>query len=513
MNSQQTTLNFEEDSSVLSPTPELVLTRENQGVDTSTDKWRFKVRSDGGDDLTINWQRLYDIGDINETAVYYAKLFISYRLKIQRGQTVVNDFCAFLRFFDWLKVAGYNLQDFRWKNLDEIKSRKFLDFSVNNSTEKGNDFSRIRNFYGWGISNDYDEFLIETYRILERIKAVGNLKGHNVRFSHITKGPFSEDELLLIMDAIKTGKGTTGMRVLIMLHAELGINPLATSLLKNHHLKRFEAAGKLFYQLDVPRIKKRSSVSEVKRRPISNKLGELIESIKTGDESDPLCFWLSHSYPTHNIYRKMSEFSQKAGIISPRTQEILNITPRRFRTTLASKMAEQGASKEHIAETLDHTDLQNVDVYVQTSSTIIDEVTMAIDKVLEPLVNRFKGIIIDSFDDENAEVFAKNLINGDITHLPNLTLDIGGIGGCGRDIARKGLCDLYPPLTCYLCPSFGALRDAPHEKVKASIESYIRNNQERLDLKTLSQFDDIIQAINNVLSNSTTNLNGGQDHE
>jgi hypothetical protein len=35
-------------------------------------------------------------------------------------------------------------------------------------------------------------------------------------------------------------------------------------------------------------------------------------------------------------------------------------------------MAREGASPEKIASVLDHTDLQNVEVYVETSSYILD---------------------------------------------------------------------------------------------------------------------------------------------
>ncbi len=95
--------------------------------------------------------------------------------------------------------------------------------------------------------------------------------------------------------------------------------------------------------------------------------------------------------------------------------------------------------------------------------------------------------------------YAGNLIGGELTHLSDTTLDIGLIGGCGRDVVKKGLCELYPPLTCYLCPQFAALKDAPHIQVKSSIENFIKTNEDRLDRKTISQFDEILIAINQVL--------------
>ena len=62
----------------------------------------------------------------------------------------------------------------------------------------------------------------------------------------------------------------------------------------------------------------------------------------------------------------MRRFSKAAGLISPRTGKPLMITPRRFRFSIATHMAEEGASLFHIAEVLDHSDTQNVRVYVET---------------------------------------------------------------------------------------------------------------------------------------------------
>ena len=60
----------------------------------------------------------------------------------------------------------------------------------------------------------------------------------------------------------------------------------------------------------------------------------------------------------------MRRFSKAAGLVSPRTGQLLTISPRRFRFTIATHMAEEGASLFHIAEVLDHSDTQNVRVYV-----------------------------------------------------------------------------------------------------------------------------------------------------
>ena len=72
------------------------------------------------------------------------------------------------------------------------------------------------------------------------------------------------------------------------------------------------------------------------------------------------------------------------------------MNPRRFRFSLATHMAEEGASLFDIAEVLHHSDTQNARVYIETASSIAGTVAKATDSALAPLVHRFQGAVIDS---------------------------------------------------------------------------------------------------------------------
>ncbi len=242
------------DSEFLPEIPDSVLSIENQEIDTSTDRWKFRTRKNGGDLLSINWGLVNEIGRINPLTIQYMKAYLASRLKSKRTHTVSNDFKTFLMFFRWLKTTEYDLALFEWSDFDEALALRYLAYSRKETAAKGNDFSRIRKFYNWGTSNEFEDFPIENYWVLQGIRAEGNLKGHNVRFHHPTKGPFSPDELILIINAVKGQIGRIEVRIIIMLHIELGVNPLAICLLRNEHFKRFDAEGRIFYQLDVPRI-------------------------------------------------------------------------------------------------------------------------------------------------------------------------------------------------------------------------------------------------------------------
>jgi hypothetical protein len=175
------------------------------------------------------------------------------------------------------------------------------------------------------------------------------------------------------------------------------------------------------------------------------------------------------------------------------------MNPRRFRFSIGTFMAEEGASVFHIAEILDHTDTQNVRVYVETVSSIADPVAKATDTALAPLVQRFQGRIVDSPDLPAFDGMPKQVIPAIAPHLGIVHLDVGGVGMCGRDVRKDGLCRLLPPLSCYLCPSFAALRDGPHREMLNSIEAFLNENQESSDKRILMQLADVRIAIRQVL--------------
>jgi hypothetical protein len=58
---------------------------------------------------------------------------------------------------------------------------------------------------------------------------------------------------------------------------------------------------------------------------------------------------------------------------------------------------------------------------------------------------------------------------------------------------------LLPPISCYLCPSFAALSDGPHEQMLHSIELFLERNQQTSDKRILMQLEDVRAAIRQVI--------------
>jgi integrase len=471
--------------------PRQVRSLDGQIVDTSSDAWSFQASVDGGQLLLLSWAALKQPAGFAACAIKCVKLYLADRLTRKKPRTVANDFGMFQRFGKWL--ASQHQRSFDWTDLTEGLARGFLAQGMN-TADKGNDFSRLRTFYEWAVARGIRGFDASLLRRLQAITAVGNAKGHHVRFRDAVRGPFSAEELLLIRRAILDGKGTDADRAGIMLHLELGHNALATIRLKNKDLLRFETSAGVFYQLDVPRVKKRTAHRETKRRPISKHLGDLLMSLREGGADDPLFHWFSPTRAETDARSAMKRFSMAAALVSPRTGKRLLISPRRFRFTIATHMAEEGASLFHIAEVLDHSDTQNVRVYVETASSIADQVAKATDSALEPLVKRFQGKIADSESAMGA------LIPASAPHLGIDNLDVGGIGVCGLDAPAEGPCRLLPPISCYLCPSFVALRDGPHESMLHSIETFVASGGSENDKRILMQLEDVRAGIQQVIS-------------
>jgi hypothetical protein len=318
-----------------------------------------------------------------------------------------------------------------------------------------------------------------------------------VRFRHPTKGPLNNAEQRIVIEAIQHGIGTSEDRAVVMIHLELGPNQQSVVRLKARDLEKFEvkivengqSQTHTRYQLALPRVKKRKEHRETVARPISNELGRILETLKKDDPESFLFHWLNSKYPECAITSSMKRFATEGNLISPRTGLRLRLLPRRFRYTLGTEMAREGASLEKIAGVLDHSTLQHVNVYIETSSYIIDQVGSSFDELFAPLARSFRGKIVD----HHKPVTSTTKTVPSFSPLFSI-LNVGGIGMCGRDVRTEGLCNLAPPLTCYACEFFAAFRDGPHEEVLGALENVQSDLRTSSDIRIPMQLDDVICA-------------------
>jgi integrase len=493
-----------------------VITKDRQIVDTTGEVWSFRASTDGGRLLSMDWKSVLPVAcrlSVSDRPVHILKIYLAYRLTFSKGMTVWNDFVMFRRFFRWYaaaaRSAGANsYAPFDWSLVTEEIFRAFLEHGLSTAS-KGNDFARMREMYFWGAFGvQLPEFDRDLALALKTIRAQGNIKGAAVRFRDPLKGPLDSDEQRIVIQAIAAGAGTQFDRALLMLHLELGLNPQSAARMKNHDLRVFETkivdGGRsrtiAKYQIQMPRVKKRKEFRETRTRPVSDQLGQLLVELQKGKPGDPLFHWLPPDSPEEGINQAMARFATAARLISPRTRSQLHLTPRRFRSTLATEMAREGASRARIAEVLDHTDLQNVGVYVEAASYVVDQLGEQFDRIFDPLLQRFRGRIVDSHTRSAFPGVPPKSIPGELVHLPTAPLNLGGIGMCGRDVHKDGLCRLAPPLTCYPCEFFAAFRTGPHAEVLAALEHIAGAMKPVSDSRIPLQLEDVMAAIRQLLA-------------
>jgi hypothetical protein len=186
--------------------PPKVFTRDGQWIDLSTPKWKIRKAQDGGDFAIIDWETFnssFRADLLDQRAIYLLKLYFSDRISRKSPSTAVNAYNWLLFFLRWLSQHSDHKQ-FNWSDLTEGICRNFLDFSIKNTANKGNYFSCLRTFYEWGVARQYQDFDRNFLSLMQTIVAVGNAKGHHVRFRDPVKGPFSPDEKRILTDALRS---------------------------------------------------------------------------------------------------------------------------------------------------------------------------------------------------------------------------------------------------------------------------------------------------------------------
>lgn len=158
-----------------------------------------------------------------------------------------------------------------------------------------------------------------------------------------------------------------------------------------------------------------------------------------------------HLSVTQLSYDFMRQVNQLHQSMSERTGELIYLSARRFRRTLASNLRDRGCGAFIIADILDHSDTQNVTVYTENTVETATYIDKAVGHALANFARAFKGEIIECLSDgERGDDLS--------ARIPGKDNEV--IGACGtNDFCIKG----YE--ACYLCEKFRPLLDAEHEKV------------------------------------------------
>jgi len=191
---------------------------------------------------------------------------------------------------------------------------------------------------------------------------------------------------------------------------------------------------------------------------------------------------------TSEITSQLRNIIDKLQITSERTGKLLKTTSYRFRYTLGTRAAREGAGILTIATLLDHADTQNTKVYVANIPEHAATISEIMNSSLMRYASAFQGNIVESEDDVFVTMPGAERIRTNDSR--------NNIGSCGTN----AMCHDYAPVACYTCPKFNAWRDAPHYRVlKWLLDERERIIQETNDLGIAAINDRAIYAVTQVM--------------
>ena len=473
------------------PLPKSARTHGGVTFDPSSDKWAYRdgVSTVSLDFLAVSWVSPAFLHCMKFTLLWYAENFSPAHL--------CNGFWLLKYLFKELKALTKRDVE-GMTSIDLINLR--AHFGKGKAWYLGSVAGFLKQWHGLqlpGVSDDAVAFLNNAH-------FPGNPKGVAVLTMDPKQGPFTSIELEALQSAMTDAYARDEMGIadfllcwLVML---LGQRPVQYASLKVCDVLPIGHEGSKTFILNMPRAKQQDAAprSSFKKRPLILQVGELLaayaESVRVrfngvlADSGQAPLFpedgsqldypeGLEFHHTGDKLRRRLASVLEKLKVVSERTGEPMNITATRFRRTIGTRAAAEGHGPLIIAELLDHTDTQNVWVYVEATPEMLDRIDRAMALQLAPLAQAFAGVIVEDDPRKGGDPAARVV-------APQCTRDFTPVGNCGK----HGFCGFAAPIACYTCRKFQAWLDGPHEAVLA----YLVEERERLMVGT----DPRIAAVN-----------------
>lgn len=442
--------------------------RTKSGVEFDSDAQRWQYQ-DGVRNVALDFRELSGLSD---SLVQSAKLVLKWYAENRSPSHLVNLFAQLKHFTRFSLVNGQSLAVIEAEDLLNYRSKLDSAYECYLATLTG----FIKKWHSLG----YPGISESTILLLKQLKLKGNQKGVAVLTMDPEDGPFTQIEVEALQAALNTayanGSVDAASFVLAWLYMLLGQRNLQYACLKVCDVRvELDVSGDRTYILMMPSAKRRGIEARERLvpRPLVEQFGEVLveyaaqvrqkfkEHIPDVEQA-PLfpsttgrmgsSGYEHHSTP-ENIGQRLTRTLERLSVQSERTGKPLKVSAHRFRRTLGTRAAEEGHGPLVIAGLLDHTDTQNVGVYIASSPAIIERIDRAVALELAPLAQAFAGIIKE--DIQSTSGTARGIID--------LRIDRSGkaMGECGK----HGFCGFSAPIACYTCGNFEAWVDGPHEAV------------------------------------------------
>lgn len=505
----------------LDPLPQSVVDSHGMPMDVSGSIWRF---NDTTHSTSFDFDR-YSI--VNPWLLYGLKRYLIFcvrRISPIESYNIIRLNTLYLaRTESWGKLTAARDIDEHEKLLNKAMSEvKELLTSQNILFH----FHRLRAWYVW--CSDYLTELgfdpDEAYK-WQLVKVPKNESGVAVRTSDPTGGPLNDAELILLRRALMSDASKEPLhiqqRAAIWLALVFGRNPSNFVLLRQSDFCKLDEDLDDEWLLRIPRIKKRSLPRTMfKNEYMDKSLAKVIESLIVDGPSSPEKEpaerpLLARQAPREHMigtpmepwawHLNASEFTQliqsaveRYGLVSPRTGAPLYVTTRRLRYTFATNRVREGISARDLADALDHSDLQHVQVYFDARSTVVERLDRAAALEIAPKLHLFQGRAVK---DADSSTLGKDPAKR-IRIVPDLidpNHHVRDLGACGK----AEFCNLFPPYSCYPCDKFEPFLDSldVHEMVfDFLVERRERLRSDPLESSRIAvQLDEVIYACAEVI--------------
>lgn len=324
---------------------------------------------------------------------------------------------------------------------------------------------------GFGISSN------EVVEYLTSATIRGNIKGTSVRTRDSEKGAFTDVELMTIQSALNDAyaKGKIGLNefAITWLFLAYGSRPIQLAALREEDLIVSYSAESKHYALRIPRAKQQGEKARdsFKTRYCGNQIGGLLERVIESNQSRRIELGIAkNECPMFMAESEGLLPDLRFHMASRRIGAVVNSTigritglktnARRFRITLAQRAVDDGKDKHTVAELLDHSDTQNVEVYFEASPAMVLRLDRHLAMEMAPLAHAFAGVVVTTEqearrgDDRTSRIFDRSLNNVR-----------AALGTCGQ----MSFCGLAAPLACYTCRYFQPWIDGPHEEFMSAL--------------------------------------------
>jgi len=393
---------------------------------------------------------------------------------------VRNLFGRMVHFVEFLRTTTS-------ESVDRISSAELLSYrsSLNRNHQwyLGSLAGLLKKWHALGWSG----VTADAVQLLTELRLKGNQKGVAVLTMDHQYGPYTDVEFAGIQAALdegyRTGRVDLASYLLAELFILLGQRPVQYAALKVCDVSaRRTREGDLIYCVNVPKAKQRNTPlrSRFTERVVISRIGELLVEYSAQVKarfSDRLPdAGQAPLFPSRGVKQSSSGFEYhsdstgvgswlqdtlgKLRVRSERTGNPVHISPIRFRRTIATRAAEEGYGELIIAELLDHSDTQNVGVYVEATPAIVERIDRAVAMQMAPLAQAFAGVLIK----DGSEATRGNDPSSRIVD-PRIDPSMQPMGSCGH----YGFCGLLAPIACYTCSNFQPWLDGPHEAVLAHL--------------------------------------------